>query len=163
MQQISFGKFLETVLPGLREAARESQFTEKDWQRAMRQTSMGLADNILKAALNSEGDEWPHLTSVNSPEDGVSSFITMESRNALFTITVTTARKAEPTDPEPALGQDDRCVFCGKVHENATTRAMADAKYLQTGEGVQSAPHDGDEAVKPVAPWPSWGESKSDS
>lgn len=154
MQQISFGEFLETVLPGLRAAAEKTEWTERDWQQAMRQTSMGLADNIVKAALSSEGDGWPRLASVNSPEDGVSTFIVMESRNATFTITVSTARKAEPMDPEPPLGQDERCVFCGKVHENATTPNDA-------AQALADNTRDRATADEPVKPWPAWGSNAS--
>lgn len=156
---------LNAIFGGLQAAAAERQqreWTEKDWQAAMRRTSMMLADNIVRAALNerAEGDDtWPNLVSLISPDDGVSSFITMESANAAFTIVVSTARKAEPMTPVPSTDYDSygqKCVLCGKVHEGATTRAMADEKYRETGEAVQNTPDE------PVKPWPSWGE-KSDS
>lgn len=151
MREISFTELLSAALPGIRQAA-ETEWTERDWQQSMRRASLDMAHEILKGCK-----DLPRLQSVVAPEDGVSAFIVMESDNAQFTITVTTARKAEPMDPEPvAPADDDRCVFCGRVHANATTRAMADEKYLKTGEAAQNTPDE------PVKPWPAWGESKSE-
>lgn len=147
MERVSLADLFGAVLPGIREAAA-NEWTERDWQQSMRRASMDMAHEILKGCNN-----LPRLVSVTAPDNGVSAFIEMESDNALFSIVVTTTRKAEPMDPEPTK-DDGKCVFCGRVHENATTETM---RIKETTENRDRATAD-----EPVKPWPAWGSNASD-
>jgi hypothetical protein len=120
----------------LANSARE--WTAKQWQETLQQWTRAMAQDILHHV-----PDMPRLVSVIASAGGTSTFMTFESDECEFTITINATRKRPPVDA-PTFTTERRHPWCGSskcgLCEQVADTAESDAAQVRVDERRESEP-----------------------
>lgn len=136
----SFDELLSML--GDRLARTAQRWTAKQWQEVLQQSTRGMAQDILRHV-----PDMPRLVSVVAAAGGTSTFMTFESDECEFTITINATRKRPPMDA-PTFDAKHRA---DNANESEKASAATDPERRESEPAWPFRKSDGAQASS--APW----------